>query len=195
MCSSPTTAVRSPSGDPARPKARRAGQRWAVYGRNPRNADAPARAARRREAFRPGPQTSATSYLVFEKAPGTPAPRKSGANRGNPPRLMEILSRTPDFAQAVIDAGRSEIGRAPRPDPRPLRPVSLLPVTILPFSAKAKASVCPPARPEPRQGSDENPSRSAQGSRRPPIAHQGGVLSAAVGSGHEGGPAPIEENP
>ncbi|GAA4398586.1 acetyl/propionyl/methylcrotonyl-CoA carboxylase subunit alpha [Tsukamurella soli] len=61
------------------------------------------------EAFALGGQTSAESYLVFDKI--LDAARKSGADAIHPG--YGFLSENADFAQAVIDAGITWIGPSP----------------------------------------------------------------------------------
>src|SRR6201995_490258 len=62
------------------------------------------------EAFALGGQTSAESYLVFEKL--LDAAAKSGANAVHPG--YGFLSENADFAQAVLDAGLIWIGPSPQ---------------------------------------------------------------------------------
>ncbi|MDX5310012.1 MAG: acetyl-/propionyl-CoA carboxylase subunit alpha, partial [Rhodococcus sp. (in: high G+C Gram-positive bacteria)] len=62
------------------------------------------------EAFALGGQTSAESYLVFDKI--LDAARKSGADAIHPG--YGFLSENADFAQAVIDAGLIWIGPSPQ---------------------------------------------------------------------------------
>ncbi|WP_070380605.1 acetyl/propionyl/methylcrotonyl-CoA carboxylase subunit alpha [Rhodococcus sp. WMMA185] len=62
------------------------------------------------EAFALGGQTSAESYLVFDKI--LDAARKSGADAIHPG--YGFLSENADFAQAVIDAGLNWIGPSPQ---------------------------------------------------------------------------------
>ena len=62
------------------------------------------------EAFALGGQTSAESYLVFEKL--LDAAAKSGANAIHPG--YGFLSENAEFAQAVIDAGLIWIGPSPQ---------------------------------------------------------------------------------
>ena len=62
------------------------------------------------EAFALGGQTSAESYLVFDKI--LDAAAKSGANAIHPG--YGFLSENADFAQAVLDAGLIWIGPSPQ---------------------------------------------------------------------------------
>ena len=62
------------------------------------------------EAFALGGQTSAESYLVFEKL--LDAAEQSGANAIHPG--YGFLSENADFAQAVLDAGLIWIGPSPQ---------------------------------------------------------------------------------
>ena len=62
------------------------------------------------EAFALGGQTSAESYLVFEKS--LEAAEKSGANAIHPG--YGFLSENADFAQAILDAGLIWIGPSPQ---------------------------------------------------------------------------------
>src|SRR5882724_7275089 len=62
------------------------------------------------EAFALGGQTSAESYLVFDKI--LDAAAKSGANAIHPG--YGFLSENADFAQAVLDAGLTWIGPSPQ---------------------------------------------------------------------------------
>src|SRR5258706_9606740 len=91
------------------------------------------------EAFALGGQTSAESYLVFEKL--LDAAEKSGANAIHPG--YGFLSENADFAQAVIDAGLIWIG----PSPQSIRDLGDE-VTARHMSARAQARVVP-AQPNP----------------------------------------------
>ena len=97
------------------------------------------------EAFALGGQTSADSYLVFEKILG--AAEKSGANAIHPG--YGFLSENADFAQAVIDAGLIWIG----PSPQSIRDLGDK-VTARHIAARAKAPLVP-GTPEPVKDADE----------------------------------------
>jgi acetyl-CoA/propionyl-CoA carboxylase biotin carboxyl carrier protein len=97
------------------------------------------------EAFALGGQTSAESYLVFEKL--LDAAEKSGANAIHPG--YGFLSENADFAQAVIDAGLIWIG----PSPQSIRDLGDK-VTARHIAAKAKAPLVP-GTPEPVKDADE----------------------------------------
>lgn len=86
------------------------------------------------EAFALGGQTSAESYLVFEKL--LEAAEKSGANAIHPG--YGFLSENADFAQAVIDAGLIWIG----PSPQSIRDLGDK-VTARHIAARAKAPLVP----------------------------------------------------
>jgi acetyl-CoA/propionyl-CoA carboxylase, biotin carboxylase, biotin carboxyl carrier protein len=86
------------------------------------------------EAFALGGQTSAESYLVFEKL--LDAAEKSGANAIHPG--YGFLSENADFAQAVIDAGLIWIG----PSPQSIRDLGDK-VTARHIAAKAQAPLVP----------------------------------------------------
>lgn len=86
------------------------------------------------EAFALGGQTSAESYLVFEKI--LDAAEKSGANAIHPG--YGFLSENADFAQAVIDAGLIWIG----PSPQSIRDLGDK-VTARHIAARAKAPLVP----------------------------------------------------
>ncbi|MGV0655050.1 acetyl/propionyl/methylcrotonyl-CoA carboxylase subunit alpha [Mycolicibacterium thermoresistibile] len=86
------------------------------------------------EAFALGGQTSAESYLVFEKI--LDAAAKSGANAIHPG--YGFLSENADFAQAVIDAGLIWIG----PSPQSIRDLGDK-VTARHIAARAKAPLVP----------------------------------------------------
>ncbi len=91
------------------------------------------------EAFALGGQTSAESYLVFEKL--LEAAAKSGANAIHPG--YGFLSENADFAQAVLDAGLIWIG----PSPQSIRDLGDK-VTARHIAARANAplSPAPPTR-------------------------------------------------
>jgi acetyl-CoA/propionyl-CoA carboxylase biotin carboxyl carrier protein len=97
------------------------------------------------EAFALGGQTSAESYLVFEKL--LDAAEKSGANAIHPG--YGFLSENADFAQAVIDAGLIWIG----PSPQSIRDLGDK-VTARHIAAKAKAPLVPGTA-EPAKDADE----------------------------------------
>src|SRR4051812_17997413 len=86
------------------------------------------------EAFALGGQTSAESYLVFEKI--LDAASKSGANAVHPG--YGFLSENADFAQAVLDAGLIWIG----PSPQSIRDLGDK-VTARHIAAKADAPLVP----------------------------------------------------
>lgn len=97
------------------------------------------------EAFALGGQTSAESYLVFEKI--LEAAAKSGANAIHPG--YGFLSENADFAQAVIDAGLIWIG----PSPQSIRDLGDK-VTARHIAARAKAPLVP-GTPDPVKDADE----------------------------------------
>ncbi len=97
------------------------------------------------EAFALGGQTSAESYLVFDKI--LDAAAKSGANAIHPG--YGFLSENADFAQAVIDAGLIWIG----PSPQSIRDLGDK-VTARHIAAKANAPLVP-GTPEPVKDADE----------------------------------------
>src|SRR5690625_389330 len=86
------------------------------------------------EAFALGGQTSAESYLVFEKI--LEAAEKSGANAIHPG--YGFLSENADFAEAVSDAGLIWIG----PSPQSIRDLGDK-VTARHIAARAKAPLVP----------------------------------------------------
>ncbi|WP_237571639.1 acetyl/propionyl/methylcrotonyl-CoA carboxylase subunit alpha [Mycolicibacterium lacusdiani] len=86
------------------------------------------------EAFALGGQTSAESYLVFEKL--LDAAAKSGANAIHPG--YGFLSENAEFAQAVIDAGLIWIG----PSPQSIRDLGDK-VTARHIAARAEAPLVP----------------------------------------------------
>ncbi len=86
------------------------------------------------EAFALGGQTSAESYLVFDKI--LDAAAKSGANAIHPG--YGFLSENADFAQAVIDAGLIWIG----PSPQSIRDLGDK-VTARHIAARAEAPLVP----------------------------------------------------
>jgi acetyl-CoA/propionyl-CoA carboxylase biotin carboxyl carrier protein len=97
------------------------------------------------EAFALGGQTSAESYLVFEKI--LDAAQKSGANAIHPG--YGFLSENADFAQAVLDAGLIWIG----PSPQSIRDLGDK-VTARHIAAKAQAPLVPGTA-EPVKDADE----------------------------------------
>jgi acetyl-CoA/propionyl-CoA carboxylase biotin carboxyl carrier protein len=97
------------------------------------------------EAFALGGQTSAESYLVFEKI--LDAAAKSGANAIHPG--YGFLSENADFAQAVIDAGLIWIG----PSPQAIRDLGDK-VTARHIAARAQAPLVP-GTPDPVKNADE----------------------------------------
>src|SRR5690625_518385 len=97
------------------------------------------------EAFALGAQTSAESYLVFEKI--LDAAAQSGANAIHPG--YGFLSENADFAQAVIDAGLIWIG----PSPQSIRDLGDK-VTARHIAARAKAPLVP-GTPDPVANADE----------------------------------------
>jgi acetyl-CoA/propionyl-CoA carboxylase biotin carboxyl carrier protein len=97
------------------------------------------------EAFALGGQTSAESYLVFEKL--LDAAAKSGANAVHPG--YGFLSENADFAQAVLDAGLIWIG----PSPQSIRDLGDK-VTARHIAAKADAPLVP-GTPDPVKDADE----------------------------------------
>jgi acetyl-CoA/propionyl-CoA carboxylase biotin carboxyl carrier protein len=97
------------------------------------------------EAFALGGQTSAESYLVFDKI--LDAAAKSGANAIHPG--YGFLSENADFAQAVLDAGLIWIG----PSPQSIRDLGDK-VTARHIAAKANAPLVPGTS-EPVKDADE----------------------------------------
>jgi acetyl-CoA/propionyl-CoA carboxylase biotin carboxyl carrier protein len=97
------------------------------------------------EAFALGGQTSAESYLVFDKI--LDAAAKSGANAIHPG--YGFLSENADFAQAVLDAGLIWIG----PSPQSIRDLGDK-VTARHIAAKAQAPLVPGTS-EPVKNADE----------------------------------------
>ena len=97
------------------------------------------------EAFALGGQTSAESYLVFDKM--LDAAAKSGANAIHPG--YGFLSENADFAQAVIDAGLIWIG----PSPQSIRDLGDK-VTARHIAARAEAPLVP-GTPDPVKDADE----------------------------------------
>jgi len=97
------------------------------------------------EAFALGGQTSAESYLVFDKI--LDAAAKSGANAIHPG--YGFLSENADFAQAVIDADLIWIG----PSPQSIRDLGDK-VTARHIAAKAEAPLVPGTA-EPVKDADE----------------------------------------
>src|SRR5882762_7508187 len=97
------------------------------------------------EAFALGGQTSAESYLVFEKL--LDAAQRSGANAIHPG--YGFLSENAEFAQAVIDAGLIWIG----PSPQSIRDLGDK-VTARHIAARAQAPLVP-GTPDPVKDADE----------------------------------------
>ena len=97
------------------------------------------------EAFALGGQTSAESYLVFDKI--LDAAAKSGANAVHPG--YGFLSENADFAQAVIDAGLIWIG----PSPQSIRDLGDK-VTARHIALKADAPMAPGTK-DPVKNADE----------------------------------------
>ncbi len=97
------------------------------------------------EAFALGGQTSAESYLVFDKI--LDAARKSGADAIHPG--YGFLSENADFAQAVIDAGITWIG----PSPASIRDLGDK-VTARHIALKADAPMAPGTK-DPVKNADE----------------------------------------
>ncbi len=97
------------------------------------------------EAFALGGQTSAESYLNFDKI--LDAAAKSGANAIHPG--YGFLSENADFAQAVIDAGLIWIG----PSPQSIRDLGDK-VTARHIAARAQAPLVP-GTPDPVKDADE----------------------------------------
>ncbi|KAA0022638.1 acetyl/propionyl/methylcrotonyl-CoA carboxylase subunit alpha [Antrihabitans cavernicola] len=97
------------------------------------------------EAFALGGQTSAESYLVFDKI--LDAAKKSGADAIHPG--YGFLSENADFAQAVIDAGLIWIG----PSPQSIRDLGDK-VTARHIAEKAKAPMAAGTR-DPVKNADE----------------------------------------
>ncbi|MGW0039630.1 acetyl/propionyl/methylcrotonyl-CoA carboxylase subunit alpha [Gordonia sp. NPDC003376] len=97
------------------------------------------------EAFALGGQTSAESYLVFDKI--LDAARKSGADAIHPG--YGFLSENADFAQAVIDAGITWIG----PSPQSIRDLGDK-VTARHIALKAEAPMAPGTK-DPVKDADE----------------------------------------
>jgi acetyl-CoA/propionyl-CoA carboxylase biotin carboxyl carrier protein len=97
------------------------------------------------EAFALGGQTSAESYLDFDKI--LDAAAKSGANAIHPG--YGFLSENADFAQAVIDAGLIWIG----PSPQSIRDLGDK-VTARHIAARAQAPLVP-GTPDPVAGADD----------------------------------------
>ncbi|GAC69781.1 acetyl/propionyl/methylcrotonyl-CoA carboxylase subunit alpha [Gordonia soli] len=97
------------------------------------------------EAFALGGQTSAESYLVFDKI--LDAAAKSGANAIHPG--YGFLSENADFAQAVLDAGLIWIG----PSPQAIRDLGDK-VTARHIALKAEAPMAPGTK-DPAANADE----------------------------------------
>ncbi|MET9326342.1 acetyl/propionyl/methylcrotonyl-CoA carboxylase subunit alpha [Tsukamurella sp. NPDC003166] len=97
------------------------------------------------EAFALGGQTSAESYLVFDKI--LDAAKKSGADAIHPG--YGFLSENADFAQAVIDAGLTWIG----PSPASIRDLGDK-VTARHIAERANAPMAPGTK-DPVSGADE----------------------------------------
>ncbi|MBB3035598.1 acetyl/propionyl/methylcrotonyl-CoA carboxylase subunit alpha [Hoyosella altamirensis] len=97
------------------------------------------------EAFALGGQTSAESYLVFDKL--LDAARRSGADAIHPG--YGFLSENADFAQAVIDAGLIWIG----PDPQSIRDLGDK-VTARHIATRAGAPLVPGTK-DPVKDADE----------------------------------------
>lgn len=97
------------------------------------------------EAFALGGQTSAETYLVFDKI--LDAARKSGANAIHPG--YGFLSENGDFAEAVINAGLIWIG----PSPQSIRDLGDK-VTARHIALRANAPMAPGTK-EPVQNSDD----------------------------------------
>lgn len=97
------------------------------------------------EAFALGGQTSAESYLVFDKI--LDAAAKSGANAIHPG--YGFLSENADFAQAVLDAGLIWIG----PSPQSIRDLGDK-VTARHIALKADAPMAPGTK-DPVKNADE----------------------------------------
>lgn len=97
------------------------------------------------EAFALGGQTSAETYLVFDKI--LDAAKKSGANAIHPG--YGFLSENGDFAQAVIDAGLIWIG----PSPQSIRDLGDK-VTARHIALRADAPMAPGSK-EPVKDADE----------------------------------------
>lgn len=97
------------------------------------------------EAFALGGQTSAESYLVFDKILNAAA--QSGANAIHPG--YGFLSENAEFAQAVIDAGLIWIG----PSPQSIRDLGDK-VTARHIAARAQAPLVP-GTPDPVKDADE----------------------------------------
>lgn len=115
------------------------------------------------EAFALGGQTSAESYLVFEKL--LDAAEKSGANAIHPG--YGFLSENADFAQAVIDAGLIWIG----PSPQSIRDLGDK-VTARHIAARAQAPLVRHAGPGQgcRRGGRVRRGTASRSRSRPPSA-------------------------
>lgn len=113
------------------------------------------------EAFALGGQTSAESYLVFDKI--LDAAAKSGADAIHPG--YGFLSENADFAQAVIDAGLIWIG----PSPQSIRDLGDK-VTARHIAEKAKA---PMAARHQGPGQERRRGRRVRQGIRRPGGHQG----------------------